>query len=264
MRAFRIRRFSRHHRSNPVVRRLAGVCEKFLNGYYNEGFFDFAENGEEKVVNILSPSFALDVGANYGEWTLAVLRQNPQALVACFEIVPETARVLRARLADRANVHIYDLGLSSRAGEATVYWNKAIDGMSSLTWLPHAHFSAEPVACQLETGDAVVGQLGWPTIDILKLDVEGHEVDVLTGFAGTLDSSRAPAVIQFEYGMTYIPARHTLHEVYGKLGSRYAIGRLYPDGVDFKEYDAVDDHFRMGNHIAVRRDTNLSTKLSRF
>ena len=109
-----------------------------------------------------------------------------------------------------------------------------------------------------------VGQLGWPAIDFLRLDVEGHEVDVLTGFAGTLDSSRAPGVIQFEYGMTYIPARHTLHEVYGKLGSRYAIGRLCPDGVDFKEYDAVDDHFRMGNYIAVRRDTNLSTKLSRF
>ena len=107
---------------------------------------------------------------------------------------------------------------------------------------------------------------GLSRVDLLKIDVEGHEIEVLSGFRDTLASpERRPRVIQFEYGHTWLPARHTLMEAYDLLRrSGYIVGRLYPDGVDFKPYSLADDHFRMGNYIAAQAQDFLVQHLARF
>jgi hypothetical protein len=54
-------------------------------------------------------------------------------------------------------------------------------------------------------------------------------------------------------------------EAYDLLrSSGYTIGRLYPEGVDFKPYSIWDDHFRMGNYIAAQMDDPLTQRLARF
>jgi Methyltransferase FkbM domain len=122
------------------------------------------------------------------------------------------------------------------------------------------------VTGRVETGDEITKRLALPRIDLLKIDVEGHEIEVLSGFATVLASAvLQPQVIQFEYGVTWLPGRHNLLEAYRILEPfGYAIGRLYPDGVDFKPYTFADDHFRMGNYIAVRAKTPLAEKLALF
>ena len=122
---------------------------------------------------------------------------------------------------------------------------------------------SEIVKERIERGDTVVEQLGLPRIDFMKIDVEGHEVDVLEGFSQTLASEAAPRIIQFEYGETYLPGRRTLREVYALLRPRgYIIGRIYPRMVEFKDYELSDDHFRMGNYLAVKRDDKLVAAFS--
>jgi hypothetical protein len=100
----------------------------------------------------------------------------------------------------------------------------------------------------------------------MKIDVEGHEVEVVRGFSDTLKNEKLrPAIIQFEYGDTYIPARHSLCEMYELLEPNgYSIGRLYYNGVDFKRYEFADDHYRMGNYIAVKSDPDLVKLLQYF
>ena len=100
----------------------------------------------------------------------------------------------------------------------------------------------------------------------MKVDVEGHEVDVLEGFRKTLaDQMMRPSIIQFEYGATYLPQNHNLCEIYALLEPLgYAIGRVYPYGVRFKSYDYADDHFRMGNYVAVQADSELEVLLRKF
>jgi hypothetical protein len=44
----------------------------------------------------------------------------------------------------------------------------------------------------------------------------------------------------------------------------YTIGRLYPDGVDFKPYEYQDDHFRMGNYVAIAAGDPLKKNLAHF
>jgi len=273
---FRIRRFARENRRSRVVERIARQCEKFLHGYYNQGFYDFADNGEARVIEIVAgarpeqPLHVMDVGANRGDWARAVLARRPDAIVYCFEIVPAIAAALRDGLAGCPTAHVCEYGLSSAAGEIEVFWNRSSDHTNSVVRqrgdpsLAAAEIAA--IACTVDTGDAVVERLAIPRIDLLKIDVEGHEIDVLSGFRKTLESAeRRPRVIQFEYGVTWLAPRHTLLEAFQLLEpSGYVVGRLYPDGVDFKPYLLADDHFRMGNCIAALAADPLAAKLARF
>ena len=273
---FRTRRFAREHRNARLVRLIARQCEKILHGFYNQGFYELEHNGEARVIETVAgarpdaPLFVLDVGANRGEWAKVVLARRPDANVYCFEIVPEVAAALGDALAGHPTAHACDYGLSSAAQDVEVLWNPASDHISAIVPRhadpPPAGLEGTMVACKVDTGDAVTERFALPRIDLLKIDVEGHEIEVLRGFGRTLESGeRRPRVIQFEYGTTWLPARHILQDAYRLLEPfGYVVGRLYPDGVDFKPYAFADDHFRMGNYIAAGAQDALTAKLARF
>ena len=87
----------------------------------------------------------------------------------------------------------------------------------------------------------------------IKIDVEGHELSVLRGAQALFAGPNAPAMLQIEYGETYIPSGSTLQALYQLLEPHgYSVGRLYPNHVHFKPYEYEDDNFRMGNLIAAR------------
>jgi FkbM family methyltransferase len=254
---------------------VASFCEKFLRAYYNQDYYDIARNGEQKVVRTICDFMKddslviLDVGANKGEWTSEVLKYKPDATIYCFEILPSIANELSKRFDNFPNVSICAFGLSSEPGKIDVFWNKTSDDTSSITPRHRdplfVNADVTKIECKVELGDAVAVRFGLKKIDLLKIDVEGHEVDVLQGFQQTFSSIQlAPKLIQFEYGVTYIPPRHTLQEIYKLLEPHgYMIGRLYPDGVKFKKYQFDDDNFRMGNYIASHLPP-LIERLSRF
>jgi FkbM family methyltransferase len=242
---FRIRRFARENRKSRIVRRIAAQCEKFLHGYYNESFYELAANGEARVIDVVAaaagagPLLVFDVGANRGEWARTVSARKPDAVIYCFEIVPATVVLLRDATAGYPTVHVHEYGLSSVAGEIEVSWNRASDHTSAITpWHGDAQFESDVaiVTSRVDTGDAVMRRAGLGRIDLLKIDVEGHEIEVLTGFRDTLASRELrPRVVQFEYGPSWLPTRRTLKEAFRLLEpAGYRIGRLYPEGVDFK------------------------------
>jgi FkbM family methyltransferase len=248
---------------------IASGCETFLRTYYNENFYDFQSNGEQfamrRAADYLGAGAVViwDVGAHDGEWALMAREIFPAAAIHCFEIVPLVAERLAATMAGDQALTVHALGLSDATGERTVHLNAAFETTTSLSprhghELFHAGTSEVP--CRCVTGDLMARDTPPPTI--LKLDVEGHEVAVLRGAKQVLTSPGAPAMIQIEYGDTYLPSHNTLKDVYEAVeAGGYHIGRLYPNHVDFKPYEYQDDNFRMGNLIAVR-DGRLRAMLS--
>jgi FkbM family methyltransferase len=273
---FRIRRYAREHRRTRLARRIARQCEKFLHGFFNQEFFELDRNGEGALIAAVAderpgaPLLAFDVGAHRGEWTEFLLARKPDAAVYCFEIVPALADELRQKLAGRPSVRVCAHGLSSTSGQVDVFWNKSFETTSAIDAARHegaiyAGSEIVRVAAEVRTGDAVMASLGDARIDLMKIDTEGHEMDVLSGFRATLASARRPRIIQFEYSDAWLPAPHTLREAYLLLTPfGYAIGRLYPDGVEFKPYEFSDDHFRMGNYVAMLADDPLKDKITHF
>lgn len=255
-----LRQSIRQNRRAAPLRFLASVCEKYLRAYYNEGFYEFESNGESFALRQFArwsgdrPVIVWDVGANAGEWAELAKDAVPSAMVHSFEILPPIADAYAERLKGVSWSQLHRLGLSDEPGEVQVTWNQDCDSTSSIAirtiGVPGGHY--EQMVCPVSTADSMI-EAGLPPPHLLKIDTEGHDAAVLRGARRLLSSTDAPAMIQFEYGETWIPGRETLEGTQRLLeDAGYLVGRCYPEHVDFKRYTYADDHFRMGNMIAAR------------
>lgn len=245
----------RNHR-HPIVQTGARVARWYLRCALNERCWNLEQNGERRVMRTIAelsgaaPLTVLDVGANVGDYTMAVLDVLPHATVHSFEIVPATRERLATRLAGQPRCLVASCGLSDGAGRLRIASRRGCDTDARVASPLLTGFS-HVIACDVITGDQYLQLHGLSTIDLLKIDTEGHDLAVMKGFSGAIGAGRV-AAIQFEYGTTWIPYGNFLHDAYALLApAGYSVGRLYPDGVKFKLYDRFDDHFRMGNYVAV-------------
>jgi FkbM family methyltransferase len=254
-----VRQVIRERRRAAPIRLLALASEKFLRAYYNEDFYKFDYNGEGFALSTFArwcdgKPVIWDVGANKGQWAAHTHQLIPGSTIHSFEILPPIADEWEARLGQTAGVHLHRVGLSDQAGSTEVTWNRACDVASSINIRRHGGPGGDfmSVTCPISTIDTMISD-GLPAPVLLKIDTEGHDAAVLRGARRLLDSAQAPAMIQFEYGNTWLPAGETLEKVQEMLeGCGYKVGRLYPNHVGFKRYEYNDDQFRMGNMIAAK------------
>ncbi len=257
-----IKRAIRIHRRAKPFSMSAAMCKKFLHSYYNEDFYDFHENGESFVLEAFSrwagtrTCTIWDIGANHGQWAREANAALPHAQIVSFELIPAIANEIAVAATSHPWWSVERCGMSNKAGTVDILWNRSSDDTSSfapdLSSYLYATADVESVRCEVTTADKYWDEVGTAP-DFLKIDAEGHDWAVLEGAERLISSDAAPAVIQFEYGRTWIPSQRMLGPVHKKLEScGYHIGRLFPNYVDFKPYSVADEHFRMGNMIATR------------
>jgi hypothetical protein len=124
----------------------------------------------------------------------------------------------------------------------------------------HENSTVVQFEASIVAGDEYADANGIETIDFLKIDVEGAEHLVLKGFSRMLGRG-AIRCIQFEYGAFSIQTRVLLADYYEWLGSRYWIGKVFPSGVEFRDYQWTDESFRFANFVCVSRDWPEARKL---
>lgn len=261
-----LRELVRAHRRDPAYDALARQATEYLKAWWNEDCWDFDVNGEAFALQTFATWYAeqrgggpvevWDVGAHAGEWAAEAHALLPEAHVTSFELVPELARDLVTRTVDEPWHTAVAAGLSD--AEGTVAVSVTTDTTTAIHPRRGTKFfrESDPVVdCPITTGDAHLARTGGSPPLLLKIDTEGHEAAVLRGCAGLLERPDGPAMIQLEYGDTWIPAGASLSVIQPWLEARgYTLGRLFPDHVAFKRWQRGDDHFRMGNMIAVRDD----------
>jgi FkbM family methyltransferase len=242
----------------------AGALDAFTKAYheifYLNGSADMRANGEVALLQRLSRlplRVAFDVGANVGEWTLAVKQALPELQVHAFEIIPSTARELAGRLAGLDGVRINDIGLSDAAGDVSVWFSAAHTELTSVVAErtvenPELAASWQNLTVPVITGDDYVSQNNVEKIDILKIDVEGSEMKVLKGFERSF-ARNIIDIVQFEYAPLnkYIPL--LLKDFYEFFEPRgFVTGKIFPKGVAFKPYETEDENFIGLNYLACR------------
>ena len=135
----------------------------------------------------------VDIGANEGAFSAGVLAVAPQARIVAVEPGPGPRERLRARIGGYSNVEIVEAAVARESGSAAFH----------LTSHDHGSSLREPSAeGRAAVGLDVVETIEVPTlslddlvgdrpVDVLKIDVQGSELDVLQGGRGVLDRTRA-------------------------------------------------------------------------
>jgi FkbM family methyltransferase len=163
------------------------------------------------------PTF-LDVGANGGLYATLCAKIFARSTVVAFEPAPAIANAVRAiATANQLAVEVEQVAVSDTAGTATLYLSKKSDASNSLT----KGFRVAKGAVEVPTLplDEYVAEHELQP-DVIKIDVERHEIAVLDGAEETLRRHRPACVIEILPGD---PAdEHEIKERMSDLGYRVA------------------------------------------
>ena len=157
-------------------------------GYYEE------EVLEAVLSHLGSGDTFWDVGSNIGQHAIATASARPHANVFAFEPLPVNAgRLLRNAALNGADVQLVPVALSGGAGLGELHLRPGNSGATSLhKWDGLAPGRA--ICSRLAGDDCVQSGLVSPPA-VLKIDVEGHEAEVLSGLSKTLASGDVRAVV---------------------------------------------------------------------
>jgi FkbM family methyltransferase len=146
------------------------------------------------VMKAIKCRTALDVGANIGNHTAFFCDWARQVLA--FEPNPPIFNRLVKLIAENHldNVTPYGLGLSDIEGELDFYTTPGAAGMSSLEASPQ---SVRAGTVPVRRGDDILRENRIANVDFIKIDVEGHEREVLTGLKDTITDNRPVIVAEF-------------------------------------------------------------------
>jgi FkbM family methyltransferase len=177
--------WNRRHR----LRRLRGTCAHWLNQYQVESL-ELIERASSSGARVF-----YDIGANIGSWTALCRAVVPESVIVAFEPMPEHVAQFQTNTREFAHIQFFPVALGSREETREFHPASASDASSFLP-LSQAGRSAwnlenrPALRLPLTTLDKLVASEKLPPPDVIKLDVQGFELEVLRGATGSLRQAR--------------------------------------------------------------------------
>lgn len=159
------------------------------------------------INDVLNGGELLDIGANAGLFALAINKKNPQVRVHSFEPIEETYNLMLKNFGLN-NIKADEIianctGVSEKSGKAVFYlpgqseaaslkpitdeyYLRESDDTGRMT----GHNCERKIECELTTVDEYCQKKGLKSVDFIKIDVEGNELNVLKGAGDVLTKYR--------------------------------------------------------------------------
>lgn len=203
-----------------------------------------------------------DVGANKGQYALECIRKMKEyskeddVEIYCFEPSKTTYKLLDDAVRGYSQLHIYNIGLGDVEGIQTLFYDAAGSGLASLYQRDLREFKIvfnQEETVQITQLDIFCERNGISYIDLLKMDVEGNELNVLKGGERILQAGNVGA-IQIEFGGCNVDARTFLRDFWNMLHDQYVFYRIMQDGfAEIIRYSEKLENFTNSNLFLLRR-----------
>jgi FkbM family methyltransferase len=185
-----------HHYFDTQINHPRG--DVLIHRTLNEGIF---ENDVVKTIRkFLRPdSVYFDVGSNVGLLAVPFLRDN-RLQVHSFEPSPLTLRYLRKTIqhANCQNWHLHEFALGAFDGDASFLLGgeheTAFAGLRSTGRTA----SETQVMVRMRTLDSLWRELGQPSVSVIKIDIEGGEIDAFRGGFDCIGSTLPAIVVEID------------------------------------------------------------------
>jgi FkbM family methyltransferase len=222
------------------------------------------ESGELATLSKLTkrntpPYLIIDGGANIGQFLTQTNRLLPdeERVIHCFE--PSKAAFAELKQAARGvkNVKLVPMAVGREECIALLYADAPDSQLASLSKRAIEHFRLEfchEEKVQVTTIDTYCNRNSISFIHLLKLDIEGHELDALEGASAML-SKQSIDMVSFEFGGTNIDSKTYFRDLWRFLHNRqYSVYRITPAGYLFHvdKYKEYYEQFRTTNFVALR------------
>jgi FkbM family methyltransferase len=175
-----------------------------------------------RLVQAANP-IIFDVGAHHGHISLNYRRLFPTATVYAFEPFPESYAILKKNTSADPMIKAFNFGFSDVAGPKLFSSNTSSatnslfesDDRGTGIWGEGLLETSRRITANFVTIDRFIAEGNIPTIDILKLDVQGAEYLVLKGAEQSIAASRIGLVYSEIITQPTYKNQKQLHEMLG-------------------------------------------------
>ncbi|HEY3658134.1 MAG TPA: FkbM family methyltransferase [Steroidobacteraceae bacterium] len=227
---------------------------------------DVLSSGEQSIFRVLKQRFRppyciFDVGSNRGQFLQVVVDNiaSEDLSIHCFEPGHETFKSLvehSKKLEKYKGIKLNNIGIGKEQGEAVLHFDRLGSGLASLTKRKLDHHGIdfeESEKVEIGTIDNYCLENAINHINLLKIDIEGHELDALVS-AKRMFEAKSIDMVSFEFGGTNIDTRTFFRDFwYFFTGAEMRIFRITPSGYlsPIDSYNEIHEQFAPTNFIAV-------------
>ena len=182
---------------SPIVYGFCPEGNWVLRSLYWSGRHTFEQSTAiEFAKRTRTAKVIIDAGAHFGYYTYLAAATAPGARVIAFEPIAELAEQIaeNARRNGYGNVRVAEMALSDRNGAVPFYVNWGSPAMSGLDRPAVGDCERREVAA-VRAADYLRG-LGVGAVDLIKVDVEGHELETIEGLGDLRDIGRPDVICE--------------------------------------------------------------------
>ena len=202
----------------------------------------------------------IDVGANKGQSISFFLNIDPLCKIYAFEPNNSLFRKLEEKYANLSNIKLYKLGVSDHAGEKTFQENvldytstfeeinlnsKYLQHKSAIMGVKPELLIKDKYNVEVVTLSGFINKEVNEIIDVVKIDIEGHEYAALQGLFGT----------SIRHSIRYIQIEDHADDMYLNKASYEKIEKLLADNA-FIQFATISHGFGKINDI-IFKNTSL-------
>lgn len=206
-----------------------------------------------------NPLLVIDIGGNSGEYSSEIIKRCQNAEVHIFEPSSRSFSTLSNRFSQSSNIFINQLAVSNKIGVAELHTNEYGSGLTSLSKRRLDHFNIKfeksEVVNLIRFEDYWSRILNNRPIDLVKIDVEGHELAALEGMGSAIKNI---TLIQFEFGGCNIDSKTYFQDFWYFFKDKdFTLYRISPIGlIKISNYIELDETFLTTNYLALNNSKN--------